>query len=435
MDPDSVNAEPGEVLPVDVLIVGGGVAGLWTLDVLRRAGLSCVLLEHDALGTGQTVGSQGIVHGGLKYTLSGTLTGSAQAIRDMPLVWREALEGKPGRPDASATRMRSQFCHLWRTGRWSSRLGMVGARVGLRVKPKRIEREAWPAVLRGVGDVFRLEEQVVDPASFVSALAGLHPECMIKTHGEPTIVRDAMGVKVWGVSSGDQALRFAPRWVALTAGLGNAALRELAGITESRMQRRGVHMILAREAVPGSGVLPELNGHCVDGQKTRVTITTDRDAPGEDGRRVWQIGGQVSEDGTEMDADTLIRHAMVEVSASLGGRDVTTGVAWSTYRLDKAEVTTAGGLRPDDAFVERSGSPASGARGNVLTCWPTKLALAPRVAELVLEHAKTGYVPETSNAERLAEALRSVERPSVAPPPWAQPRDWVSLASHAEVTP
>ncbi|MEM1099871.1 MAG: FAD-dependent oxidoreductase, partial [Planctomycetota bacterium] len=294
------NAEADGVLPVDLLIVGGGVAGLWTLDVVRRAGFSAVLLENAALGTGQTVGSQGIVHGGLKYTLSGTLTRSAQAIRDMPRVWREAIAGQPGQPDASATRMRSEHCHLWRTGRWSSRLGMVGARVGLRVKPERIERDAWPDVLSAVGDVFRLEEQVVDPASFVEALGALHPACLLKVSGEPHVERNEAGVQSWTVQSQRQVLRFAPRCVALTAGLGNAALREIAGITEPRMQRRGVHMILAREATPGSDALPELNGHCVDGQKTRVTITTDRDR---DGRRVWQVGGQVSEDGTDMDAD------------------------------------------------------------------------------------------------------------------------------------
>ncbi|MEM1098888.1 MAG: FAD-dependent oxidoreductase, partial [Planctomycetota bacterium] len=167
--------------------------------------------------------------------------------------------------------------------------------------------------------------------------------------------------------------------------------------------------------------LPELNGHCVDGQKTRVTITTDRDR---DGRRVWQVGGQVSEDGTDMDADALIEHAAAEVSASLGGRDVTTGVEWSTYRLDKAEVTTAGGLRPDDAFVEP--------RGNVLTCWPTKLALAPRVAELVLDHVKTAGVGDSVEASRLEAATAGAIRPETATPPWDEPRTWVAVGSPAE---
>ncbi len=55
--------------PIDVLLIGGGVAGLWALDVLTSRGLSCLLAEAGELGRGQTVASQGIVHGGLKYTL------------------------------------------------------------------------------------------------------------------------------------------------------------------------------------------------------------------------------------------------------------------------------------------------------------------------------------------------------------------------------
>ena len=58
---------------VDVLIFGGGGAGLWLLDELHRAGHRVMLAECDALGAGQTVASQGIIHGGLKYTLPGAM--------------------------------------------------------------------------------------------------------------------------------------------------------------------------------------------------------------------------------------------------------------------------------------------------------------------------------------------------------------------------
>ena len=56
---------------LDALIFGGGAAGLWLLDRLSRDGHHVVLLEARSLGMGQTVASQGIIHGGLKYTLSG----------------------------------------------------------------------------------------------------------------------------------------------------------------------------------------------------------------------------------------------------------------------------------------------------------------------------------------------------------------------------
>ncbi|HAI12838.1 MAG TPA: hypothetical protein DCM28_14110, partial [Phycisphaerales bacterium] len=57
-------------IDMDVVVIGGGVAGLWLLDALHRKGYRCVLLEAHQLGSGQTVASQGILHGGMKYTLS-----------------------------------------------------------------------------------------------------------------------------------------------------------------------------------------------------------------------------------------------------------------------------------------------------------------------------------------------------------------------------
>jgi glycerol-3-phosphate dehydrogenase len=61
-------------MQLDLLIVGGGAAGLWILDTLFWRGARAVLLENDCLGSGQTISAQGIIHGGLKYTLQGSLT-------------------------------------------------------------------------------------------------------------------------------------------------------------------------------------------------------------------------------------------------------------------------------------------------------------------------------------------------------------------------
>ena len=69
-----------QALSTDVLIVGGGIAGLWLNARLRRAGYATLLVEADRLGGGQSVKSQGIIHGGTKYALHGALTGSSEAI-------------------------------------------------------------------------------------------------------------------------------------------------------------------------------------------------------------------------------------------------------------------------------------------------------------------------------------------------------------------
>src|SRR5262249_59065017 len=89
---------------------------------------------------------------------------------------------------------------------------------------------------------------------------------------------------------------------------------------------------------------------------------------------VWQVGGQVSEDGVAMTAEDVVRHARRELSAVLPGVSFA-GVEWSSYLIDRAEAARPGGKRPTDA--------SSVAEGNVITAWPTKLALAPRLAEQI----------------------------------------------------
>lgn len=68
------------IIPLDIAIFGGGIAGLWLANLLRQRGFSCVVLEAGTLGGGQTLLSQGILHGGLKYALGGTLSSESEAI-------------------------------------------------------------------------------------------------------------------------------------------------------------------------------------------------------------------------------------------------------------------------------------------------------------------------------------------------------------------
>src|SRR5690606_9516637 len=73
---------------LDVLVVGGGIAGLWLLNRLVAAGYSAALIEKGDLGGGQTVHAQGIIHGGTKYNLRGRGSDSANALAAMPATWR-----------------------------------------------------------------------------------------------------------------------------------------------------------------------------------------------------------------------------------------------------------------------------------------------------------------------------------------------------------
>jgi len=104
---------------VDVLILGGGIAGLWLLADLRAQGVNA-LLATDELGKGQTIASQGIIHGGTKYALTGKVTGATLAIGDMPRLWRAALQGE-GTVDLSKVNVLTESQLLWTSGGIGSR--------------------------------------------------------------------------------------------------------------------------------------------------------------------------------------------------------------------------------------------------------------------------------------------------------------------------
>ncbi len=393
-----------DAVQLDVLIAGGGIAGLWLLDTLRRRGCAAWLIEAEALGSGQTVSSQGIIHGGLKYTLDGMLRESAARIREMPDVWRSCLAGR-AEPDLSAVRMRAGCCYLWRTAALGSRLGMLGARARLRSRPEPVEPDRRPAMLRDCpGGVYAVAEPVVDPLSVLDVLARRCAEALLLADGPQAIepVADAASGKAVGVAvrtRSGRRLNIRAAAVVLAAGAGNERLATRFGLSGVRMQRRPLHMVLLR------GTLPPLHGHCVDRMHTRVTITSDRDAAG---RTVWQIGGQVAEEGVKMEPGQLVRHARRELRAVLPGFDPA-GCQWATQRIDRAEGATRTGLRPDDVVVRR--------QGHRIVAWPTKLALAPRLAERVAQLLDEPRVRETPPTP-------AADRPAVAAPPWETRERW-----------
>lgn len=394
-----------DATPLDMLIFGGGVAGLWLLDEAVRKGYSAALVEAQALGQGQTVAAQGIIHGGLKYTLKGQLTGSAKAIREMPTLWRECIEGVR-EPDLRGTTVRSDFCYLWRTASLWAKLGMVGAKQGLVIAPQKLSKRDWPQALRGVrGQVLRLDEQVISPASMLQVFRARHESRLMRC--DPFALSfaqqgDARVVSLRDPTS-EATLQLAPKRIVLCAGAGNQKLRESLGLSADAMQRRPLHMVMVKGAH-----LPPFNGHCVDGAKTRITVTSDRTS---DGEVVWQLGGQISEDGVRQHPPDLIATAKRELSALMPAIDWS-ACRWATYRVDRAEPDN-GGSRPDDCFAKRD--------AGVITAWPTKMVMAPRLAEKVLALCDA---PEQSLDANLLAALADCTRPDVALEPWEGAVQW-----------
>jgi len=400
---------------MDVLIFGGGSAGLWLLDDLTRAGYSTLLLEAAHLGQGQTIASQGIIHGGLKYTLTGLLTSSAKHIKEMPEIWRRCLLGQQY-PQLTRTRVKSDYCYLWRTESISSQIGMIGAKYGLRVTPKSLRPDQRPEILADCpGDVALLEEQVIDAHSFVADLANQHYQRILQIDANKGLMFDCpapgrVSAAHLRMPSLTGSLEINPKVVIFTAGAGNARLRMKVGLSPETMQKRPLHMVMVR------GALPLLNGHCIDGSKTRVTITSSKD---QNGNTLWQLGGQIAEQGVELKPGRLIRHAYKELHAALPGINLN-NTEWATYQVDRAEGKTSAGMRPDAPTIDQ--------QGNVITGWPTKLALAPILSQHIQQQVEQICQPSQAHLPKQQTAvLNQWPRPSVALLPWNRDIAWHAI--------
>lgn len=397
-------------LQLDALIFGGGITGLWLLDALHRSGHRAILLEAGNLGEGQTIWSQGIIHGGLKYALKGRPSRASRMIRDMPMRWRRCLAGE-STPDLSSSTMRGEYCSLWSLPGLRSRVGLLGARFGLRVRPRPMPKTERPDPLRNwPGPVSRIDEQVIEPHSVLAMLADQHrPRCLqIDTrsglefvHGEPGQVTT---VRLLNPET-SEPLDVAPGRVILAAGGGNAQLRRACGLSEHAMQLRPLHMVMAR------GGLPRMNGHCIRGTAPWLTITSTIDCAD---RVVWQIGGQLAEDCVDMSSEDTIARAKRDLILAMPDLDLSS-TSFSTYRADRAEASNSA-RRPD--------GPVHILEGNALTLWPTKLALVPMLTDQVMEGmpAPAGF----GNNEAL---LQEWPRPTVALPPWERDVAWTDSHS------
>jgi glycine/D-amino acid oxidase-like deaminating enzyme len=405
-----MQAPPTDTTKLDVLVIGGGVAGLWTLDRLVAAGHQAALLERDALGQGQSICAQGILHGGVKYSLSGLLAPGARQVATMPDRWAEHLAGTTG-PDLSEVRVRSASCHLWRTDSMKSILGMTGAKLALQAKPRRLERSERPKILAACpGDVALLPERVLEMPSLLEELATRHRGRILKgavLGGNISSSDDSAWLMV--ELPDQRRIMLRANHVVLSAGAGNEVLLDL--LFEGKaanvppvtpaMQRRPLHMGMVKGT---DADLPELNGHCVDGAKTRVTITS---STASDGKRVWQLGGELSETGCDRSESEQREAARECLRTAIPGFDVDApDLAWSTYRVDRAEHRQHQSRkleRPDDVSVVQA------ARSVVI--WPTKMVLAPRAADRVV-----GMIGKGSGTT--APPFEGLPEPEIAAPPW-----------------
>lgn len=385
---------------LDMVIFGGGVAGLWTLYKAGQKGYSSLLVESDSLGSGQTIVSQGIIHGGFKYLLPHmTREDSAHEIRNMPELWRGFLSGKD-RPDLRGV-IRSDSCYVWIPNdvpRGWDRALSLGTRI-LSTKPKiSTKNPEW--LEKSASRIYSLDEPIVDTSALLYQLALPNIDRIIYSDNSylefNTHKKDQIDYITLKDKMTDDMINVIPKKVIFTAGKGNQDLAQKIGLKDDIMQKK-----IIRHAIVYGDSVPAFYGHCIGNMGgAYMTITTHNDFKN---RNVWNIGGDIADKGAEMSSSDFSGYIAREISRKLPYIDLG-NFKISCFNATKAEVKTTGMKRPKGiSFIER---------GNVIIGWPTKLALAPVFADKLI--SSLCFSPEKRKEDFPFKPIK----PIIAKAPW-----------------
>jgi len=403
-----------QALQTDIVILGGGIAGLWLLNRLRQEGFDVILIEKTALGAGQTLASQGIIHGGLKYALSGVLSPASSAIAAMPAQWRQCLRGE-GDVDLRGCKVLTPHYYMWSSGGYRSRLKTFLGSKALRGRIDAISPSAYPDFLRAQtlsGMLYQLTDFVVDTPSLVEVLSAPHRDRIFQISPEQlSLLGNAkQGMTSLQLDTPEGTLELQAQRLILSAGEGNGDLLNQLGIDTPQMQTRPLHMLAVRSRHPHPLYL-----HCIGdnfGMTPRLTITSH---PAPDGQWDWYIGGEIAETGVDRSAQEQIAEGRKQLELIFPWVDFSQS-QWTSFFINRAEPKLANLQRPDTAYTHSV--------ANTVVTWPTKLTLTPELGKNVVTLFKEQGLRALPN-EKIEEATTTLAK-HFATAPIATPR-WEEL--------
>ncbi len=391
---------------VDAIIFGGGIAGLWTLARLTDQGYNALLVETQTLGSGQTIKSQGIIHGGLKYALSGQLDSPATSLKDMPQVWKNCLQGN-GEIDLSTVTVLSDGQYMWSTNKFTGGITTLFASNAMKGQVDNVPEAQWPAALVNSNissKLYKLEEPVLDIQSLLQALANrLQNRCLKIDSKNGFIIKldSQKHIKSVTLKTNNIYTELTAQRYIFTAGSGNNVIGQ--GLPNlPAMQLRPLQMVI----VKSKNLMP-LYGHCIGfGTTPRLTVTTHI---AHDQTPVWYLGGKLAEEGINRTCEEQIIVAKQELAALFPNIDLSSAEFTSFY-VDRAEAKQSNGSKPNSTTLFSD--------SNYITAWPTKLVFAPLLAQQILDQIQQSGIKPSHT--KLSEALSNLPHPEIAKPIWDQ---------------
>ena len=349
----------------DIAIFGAGIAGLWAFNRLKSLGYDVLLLEKDSIGCGQTIASQGIIHSGLKFSLTGKVNKLAQSISKMPDLWRDALNGI-GDVDLSKAKMSAESQHLLIPQGFFGGLTALVAQKALGKHVHTVAEKDWPEDLKQSGfkgTLVFMGEPVLDIPSVLHALADPYIDCIKK------------------ISEKDAAepLKFLennniiPKKIIFTGAARNHEIaKHYVGDKGLETQKRPLVQGMIKNAP-----FP-LWGHLVG--KTDKPVASITTHITKDGALIWYLGGGVAERMKDANPQDVYDDAIKAFKDYLPNADIS-NIEWSTLPIDRVE-----GKSKTDSWMPDT--PTIHHTDHALYCWPTKLTFAPLLSDMILDDLK-----------------------------------------------
>jgi hypothetical protein len=346
-----------------------------------------------------------MIHGGMKYTLNGALTGASEAISEMPSYWQKCIDGK-GDVDLKGVKKLSDHFYMWSSRSVVSKMTTFLASKAIRGRINKVNRDALPNIFKNdqfKGSVYKLLDMVLDVPDVIKKLAQNYSSRIFMINWEKTSWQKDSKEKAFlhfNENKKKYAL-YAGQFI-LAAGEGNESILSIMGENAPIMQRRPLHMLMVKHGYPHS-----FYGHCLGAETTpRLTISSH---PCQDNKQVWYLGGSIAEKGVGLSAETIITKAKKELFALMPWVNLK-DAEWAALPIERAEPKQRNFNRPDKAFagVTRKHS-------NVIVAWPTKLTLCPNLADEVISLLNKRNIRKLTT--KLPE-LSFLSKPDISITPW-----------------
>lgn len=381
-------------IDIDVVIIGGGIQGLWLLGDLLDKGYQAILLERRRPGFGQTGHSHVFLHEGHMFAsgpkeMRQEIVKNAELVREANLLWMSALED--GRL-ANLKQLKTSFYVGWTN---QERAFTFYAACGLANIPcERVtNRPSEFGRLPMIKTFYKSEGICLEAKVLLDHL--LDHDALRKRVSYCTEISvetyDSGGFGL-AVNSGSKALQVRAGSIVLSAGAGNEKLVNCLftktdirlDATATRQQTVKTFMLVIRDLngllKPAAGMFQEFGGIFIvsrqDSQRRTVLLIGDKQ------RELMPFPGEI----TAFDATTWFHRLKTPLEDLLP--EIVKNAddyEWGIYEGIKAEPWTMSDKLRDGGALPRGYYVHKHLHAPVWLTWPTLLTFAPMVASHIVQ--------------------------------------------------